>query len=140
MTKRRRDQFERQTVVDTQTVAALTGATGGSLGIVQTLVEQELGDEREQNRKHPRRPTEVRREQRRLHTTFSVGNKDAVERIRNLADQWNMYTNNGSPDISGVVEYLLLPRLEAAEQGEIEPPDQPMRSSNNGKRSGEMWF
>ena len=38
MTKRRRDQFERQTVVDAQTIAALTGATEvPPQGIVQTL-------------------------------------------------------------------------------------------------------
>ena len=139
MTKRRRDQFERQTVVDTQTVAALTGATGGSLGIVQTLVEQELGDEREQERKHPRHPSEVKRQTRRYHMTFSVEHGDAVDRLRDLARQWELYTNNGALNISGVVEHLLMPQLRRAEAGAIAPPNGDSKNEQV-EVGGEQWF
>jgi len=140
MTKRRRDQFERQTVVDAQTIEALTGSPGRpSKGIVETLVDQQFGSERDRERKRPRRPTEARREQRRLHTTFSVENRDAVERIRDLARQWNMSTNNGSPNVSGVVEHLLMPQLRKAEAGEIAPPSNG-DSKTESVEDGEQWF
>ena len=131
MANNRRDKFERQTAVGTHTVAALTGATA-TPGVMQALIDQELAGEREQERKHPRRPTEVRRRQRRLSLVFSVSNKDAVRRLRDLATKWNIFANNGAPNVSAVAEYLLMPRLEAAERGEIEPPD-------SGKKD-EMWF
>ncbi|RLC69472.1 MAG: hypothetical protein DRI81_20420 [Chloroflexi bacterium] len=140
MTKRRRDQFERQTVVDAQTIEALTGSPGRpSKGIVETLVEQQLGTEREQERKRPKRPTEVRRGQRRVNLTFSVGNEGVPDQLRDIARRWGLYTVNGLPSVSQVVEYLLLPQLRKAVAGEIAPP-----SNGDGKNekveNGEQWF
>ncbi len=134
-------RIPRQKVVNQTTVAALMGGpSGDNDGIVAQLAKEQAGGDQIHERKHPRRPTEERRIRRRMNVTFSVGNKDAVERIRDLARQWNMFTNNGALDISGVVEHLLLPRLEAAERGEIEPPDRPMSAAGSGKRSENVWF
>jgi hypothetical protein len=60
------------------------------------------------------RPTDRRRQQRMTTITFSDPN--ILDRLRNLAQQWGWLTNNGSPHVSRVVEHLLLPGLEDAEQ------------------------
>jgi len=53
--------------------------------------------------------------------TFSDTN--IPERLRELARRWGMLAPDGkSPNVSALVEYLLLPRLEAAEHGELDPP------------------
>ena len=70
-------------------------------------------------RRTPVRPSEKRRRGRRLGLTFSDG--EIVERLRELAQRWGLVAPDGrSPNVSAVVEYLLLPRLEAAERGELE--------------------
>jgi hypothetical protein len=58
-----------------------------------------------------------------MSVTFSQ--VEIPERIRDLAIQWGMYAPDGeSPNISAVVEYLLIPQLEAAEKGDIESPEE----------------
>ncbi len=74
-------------------------------------------------RETPVRPAEKRRRARQLTVTFS--DEDIPQRLRVLAEQWGMVAPDGrSPRVSALVEYLLLPRLEAAEAGEIDPPEE----------------
>ena len=71
-------------------------------------------------RKRPRRPSEARRSRRQLPVTFS----DAAipDRIRALTERWGITGPDGvHPNYSKVVEYLILPRLEAAEKGKVPP-------------------
>ena len=126
-------RIPRQKVVNQTTVAALMGDPSGDKdGIVAQLAREQAGSDQIQERKHPRRPTEERRRQRRLGLTFSADNEDAVQRLRNLASRWGMFANNGTPNVSAVVEHLLMPQIEAAEQGKIEPPDRPVSTN--------VWF
>ena len=140
----RSKKHQRQKVVDRTTVAALMGdlPNDNREGIVATLAREQAGGDRIQerisNRNRPMRPTEARRQKRRLSLAFSPENKDAVQRLRDLATRWGMFANNGTPNVSAVAEHLLLPQIEAAEQGKIEPPDQPMSTSS--KRSENVWF
>jgi len=77
---------------------------------------------RQAQRKTPIRPSERRRKERRIGVTFS--SEETPQRLRDLALRWNMFAPDGqSPNISTLVEYLLLPRLEAAEADEIPPPN-----------------
>ena len=72
-------------------------------------------------RKTPVRPSEKKRRRRRMSVTFSGPGVPA--RIRELALRWGMFAPDGqSPNVSAVVEYLLIPQLEAAERGEFDPP------------------
>ena len=133
------DKRPRQNVVNQSTVAALMGDlpddNGG--GIVEQLAREQAGGDQTLARKTPRRPTEERRRQRQLSITFSVGNKDAAQRLRDLAAEWGIVANNGKLNVSAVVEHLLMPQIEAAEQGKIEPPDPPVSISGKGKNT---WF
>ncbi len=71
--------------------------------------------------RRPIRPSEKRRRRRRVGLSFS--DPCIPDRLRNLAHQWGMTAPDGqSPNVSALVEYLLLPQLKAAEAGEIEPP------------------
>lgn len=55
------------------------------------------------------------------------------QRLRDLAERWGMTGPDGQrPNCSAVVEYLLLPQLEAAERGEIESPSSATEST--------QWF
>ncbi len=75
-----------------------------------------------QERKKPIRPAERRRRNRKLTVTFS--DAAIVTRLRALAERWGLTAPGGGPNVSVVVEYLLLPQLEAAEAGEIEKPEE----------------
>ena len=75
-----------------------------------------------QGRRTPLRPAERRRRGRVLTVTFS--NTDIPARLRALAGRWGLTAPGGGPNVSAVVEYLLLPRLEAAEAGEVEGPEE----------------
>lgn len=69
-------------------------------------------------RESPVRPSEKRRLKRQLSVTFS--DSAIKDRIVALTEQWGVVGPDGRrPGYSAVVEYLLLPRLEAAERGEI---------------------
>ncbi len=135
-------RMPRQKVVNQATVTALMGDpsddNGG--GIVAQLAREQAGTDQTLERKNPRRPAEDRRKQRRFHITFSVGNEDVVDRLRDLARQWDMFALNGLPNVSGVLEYLLLPQLEAAEQGKIESPGQPLDDLRSDKKPDNVWF
>jgi hypothetical protein len=120
MTKRRK----RQQVDATEAAKQLKGSTASS-SVVQTMAEeiaqQGAREDRESKRKSKLRPTEKRRRKRKLTVTFSQ--PQVPERVRALAEEWGIYVpNRGDPNVSAVIEYLLLPRLEAAERGEIAPP------------------
>ena len=68
------------------------------------------------------RPAERRRRKRRLNVTFS----DAAipDRLRELASKWGLLAPDGtSPNVSAVVEHLLLPQIEAAEKGKVKGPE-----------------
>jgi hypothetical protein len=74
-------------------------------------------------RKTPVRPSERRRRARQLSATFSEENGDVPSRLRALAERWGIFGPDGTrPSASAVLEYLLMPRLEAAEKGEVTPP------------------
>ena len=76
---------------------------------------------RRQGRKHPLRPAEERRRHRKMTVTFS--DSAIVDRARAQAARWGLTGPDGqSPGLSELVEYLLLPRLLAAERGEVAPP------------------
>ena len=118
-----KDRGKREDIVRTNaTVPHLVGA--GSAGdVVEQLVESQIRTERESARATKVTPSERRRRERQLPVTFSVGNEDVPDRIRELALQWGLYGPDGRrPSPSAVVEYLLLPQLAAAEEGEIAPP------------------
>jgi hypothetical protein len=73
-------------------------------------------------RKWPVRPSEIRRKKRQMGVTFS--DSAIKDRIVALTERWGIVSPDGRrPAYSTVVEYLLLPRLEAAERGEIPPPE-----------------
>lgn len=76
-------------------------------------------------RRTPIRPAEKRRRNRKLTVTFSIENADVPERLRALAERWGLFAPDGrSPNVSGLIEHLLLPQLEAAERGEVNPPEE----------------
>jgi hypothetical protein len=75
---------------------------------------------RPRTRQTPIRPSERRRRPRQVSLTFSSG--EVVERLRRLAERWEMYAPNGGVGISAVAEYLLCMALDEAEQGAIAPP------------------
>jgi hypothetical protein len=93
-----------------------------ALGLVSTSAPAVLTKRPTGQRKTPVRPSEQRRRSRQVTVTFSDAN--IPERLRNLAKQWEMTGPDGRrPNVSGLVEYLLLPRLGAAIAGEIPPPN-----------------
>ena len=68
------------------------------------------------------RPSERRRRRRQVTVTFS--RSDIPHRLRALARRWGLTAPDArKPHISAVVEYLLLSQLDAAEAGEIPPPE-----------------
>jgi hypothetical protein len=89
------------------------------------------------------RPTEKRRRKRQFSVTFS--SPTIVSRLRALAERWRWRSNNDQPNISRVVEALLLPRLEAAERGEITPETMALEQRERSDRTpvklgGEQWL
>jgi len=77
-------------------------------------------DEQEKREQEPSR-SDKRRWERSVTVAFT--SPEIPERLRELAYEWDLYAPDGeSPAMSYLVEYLLLPRLEAAEAGEIESP------------------
>jgi hypothetical protein len=99
----------------------VSGEPAEDLGMTPTLGPSSLArPPRAGGRKTPLRPSEKRRKERMLTTTFS--DADIPRRVRALARKWDMFTTAGHPNHSAVLEYLLLPRLEQAEQGEIGAP------------------
>jgi hypothetical protein len=79
---------------------------------------------RGQERQTPIRPSERKRKERMLTVTFSE--PEIVDRIRELAFRWGWYApDRKHPAVSDVVEWLLLPRLEAAEEGKVNPAERP---------------
>lgn len=70
-------------------------------------------------RKKAVRPSERRRQPRRMWVTFSSA--DIPARLRALAERWEVKAPSGDPGISAVIEHLLLPQLAKAERGEIVP-------------------
>ena len=75
-----------------------------------------------EGRKTPIRPAEKRRRDRKMTVTFSFSAADYPERLRTLARQWGWLSNNGRPNSSAVVEFLVGRLLETAERGDIAPP------------------
>jgi hypothetical protein len=124
----------RQSVVSAGVVEALIGEQGNDNGVVSTLIDEQIKEEQKQQRKNPLRPSEVRRKKRMLTITFSTPVIPA--RVRALAKGWGMFTAAGYPNHSAVVEYLLLPQIEGAERGEVDPPP----ANQNEIVEGEQWF
>lgn len=91
-------------------------------------------------RRTPIRPSEKRRRDRKLTITFS--NADIPGRVRALARRWGLYAPGGAPNISAVIEHLLLPQLAAAERGEVEPPAVNLVRGPTEGKGGEkrLWF
>lgn len=73
-------------------------------------------------RRTPIRPAERGRKLRMMSVTFS--DPSIPGRIRALAERWGLRCpDRRSPNTSLVIEHLLLPQLEAAERGEVNPPE-----------------
>lgn len=86
----------------------------------------QLPEEEEQPKKRPAPSTESRWKRS---VTVAFTHEEIPERLRELALHWQLYApDKKSPAVSYLVEYLLLPRLEAAEAGEIEPPPRGWRA------------
>lgn len=120
--------FARGTEVEREPVAALGMVPGneedGGGAAVKVL------ERRPSTRETRIRPSEKRRRGRRLAITFTRAN--TPDRIRDLAVKWNLFAPDGqSPNVSAVVEYLLMPQLIDAERGKIAPP--------RGGQQGDSW-
>jgi hypothetical protein len=87
-------------------------------------------------RKTPVRPAERRRRARKLTVTFS--RSEIIQRLRALAERWDIRAPNGEVNVSAVVEYLLLQVLDEAESGAISPPRYPGNGAGGGK--GVKWW
>jgi hypothetical protein len=87
-----------------------------TMGIVPSALRQP-GRGRGSGGRRAIHPSELRRRRRQLSVTFS--DASIPSRLRALAREWGLETHNGAYNVSSVVECLLLPLLEAAEQGEI---------------------
>jgi hypothetical protein len=115
--------------VDREPVAALgmvSGAGDGNGGNAGGSPVRGL-EQRPSTRATRVRPSEKRRKRRRLGVTFSK--PSTPDRIRKLALAWGLYAPDGkSPNVSAVVEFLIMPRLEEAERGEIAPAEDGQRS------------
>jgi hypothetical protein len=91
--------------------------------------EDETPDTKEEEKEPP--PSVERRKQRQITVTF--GNQVMVERLRRMCDEWDLTVPHRSdPAISELVEYLITPRLEAAEDGKLEPPSKAWRAERYG--------
>jgi hypothetical protein len=64
--------------------------------------------------------------------TVTFSNQSVPLRLRALAQQWGWVTGSQQPNVSKLIEYLLLPQLEAAERGEV-------GSSSVETAAGEQW-
>ena len=110
--KERRDPFE----------GLGSGEPAEDLGLTPTPAPAPLARRPTRGRQTPVRPSEKRRRRRLLGVTFS--SEEIPQRLRDLAERWGMVGPDGRrPNVSAVVEYLLVPQLEAAEAGEIDPPE-----------------
>lgn len=89
-------------------------ALGLTTGIPSALQRPARG------RKRPLRPAERRRRDRVVAITFS--DASIPRRLRALAEQWGLEAPGGGPNVSAIVERLLLPQLEEAERGELRGP------------------
>lgn len=90
----------------------------GLVGTPAALARRPTGN----GRRSPVRPAERRRRARKLGVTFSSAG--IPDRLRALALDWGLMAPDGrSPNVSALVEYLLVPQLEAAEAGQVEPPE-----------------
>ncbi len=87
----------------------------GLTGVPRVLTRPQKG-----GRRTPIRPSERRRRRRVVSVTFS--DASIPRRLRALAERWGLRAPGGGPNVSAVVEYLLLPQLEEAEQGAISGP------------------
>jgi hypothetical protein len=82
--------------------------------------EEEVSETEEEEKKEPP-PSVERRRQRQFSVTFT--HSGFIERLQDLALEWNLYAPDGKkPATSTVIEYLLSTVLPDAEAGEIEPP------------------
>lgn len=87
-----------------------------------TTVSRPSALDQRKTRESPVRPSERRRLKRQLSVTFS--DSAIRDRIVALTERWGIVGPDGRrPGYSAVVEYLLVPQLEAAERGEIPPPE-----------------
>ena len=89
--------------------------------------EEEPSETEEEEVKEPP-PSVKKRKKRQFGVTFS--DPEILTRLRQLAEEWNLYVPyRDDPAVSELIEYLLVPRLEEAEQGEVEPPTREWRST-----------
>ena len=102
----------------------ITGGSGEPVDDLRSgVVPAVLARRRAKERKNPVRPSEQRRHRRQVAVTFS--SPEIPERLRALAERWGMAAPDPrKPSVSALVEYLLLPQLEAAESGELPPPEE----------------
>jgi hypothetical protein len=89
--------------------------------------EEEPSATEEEEPKEPP-PSVENRKRRQFGVTFS--DPEILTRLRQLAEEWHLFVPyRDDPAVSELIEYLLVPRLEAAEQGEVEPPTREWRST-----------
>ena len=114
---KRRDEKRRDPLADLS-----SGEAAEDLGLIPTPAALTKRPSRG-GRRTPIRPSEKKRKRRFVGVTFS--SEEIPDRLRALAERWGMTAPDGkSPALSALVEYLLMPSLEAAEEGEIDPPDE----------------
>lgn len=138
MSSRRADEFrdpfgdlEAEPVTDYQ-IGAVSPASGSPAEHRGRAVVQRGG----YVRLTPVRPAERRRKSRKLTVTFS--DSRTVQRLRALAEKWEVRAPNGEPNVSFVVEHLLSLVLEDAESGAISPPR--FRNGTRKAKKGAEWW
>ena len=123
MTKRpeRRQSVE----IDQTSLVAATRAqslpTGDATSsVAANLAKEQATKEKESDRLHKKRPSEIRRRKRKVTTTFS--DSFYVDRLRQQAIVWRWFGPDGRrPNTSKVIEFLVLHpyTLEDTEQGRV---------------------
>jgi hypothetical protein len=123
MTKRleRRQSVE----IDQASLAAATrvlppAAGDATSSVAATLAKEQIEKEKEAERQHKKKPSEVIRGRRKLTATFS--DSMYVDRLRVQAETWHWFGPDGRrPNTSKLVEFLITHpyTLEDAEQGRI---------------------
>ena len=93
--------------------------------------EEEPSETEEEEVKEPP-PSVERRRQRQFSVTFT--HSGFIDRLQDLALEWNLYAPDGKkPATSTVIEYLLSIVLPTAENGEIDPPPRGWRRERRTK-------
>lgn len=107
----RQDRRDRQNVYGDEVAITLRGANSGDgTNVVATMVGEEVTEEKEKERKTPRRPSEEQRAQRRLSITFPT--PEWKEALLEQADVWGVRA-------SDFATFCIAYTMAAIESGEL---------------------